>query len=85
MKQLIQHHGCPLHVYCRLRDLGISKPTAMLYCSRYEWWIYRPLVLKGGEYMNTLLYWLSTVNVGEVIRYTAIGVVALTAVSFLFW
>lgn len=84
MKPEIQHYSCPLHIYCRLRDFGISKPKAMWCCSRYEWWIYNPLVLKGGEKMSTLLFWLSTVDVDNVVKGVVIGVIAL-ATSFLLW
>ena len=32
----IQHHGNPLHLYCRLRDFGVSKKLAMRLGKIYE-------------------------------------------------
>jgi len=36
MFQKIQHYMNPLHVYCRLRDLGFSKETAVFLGRVYE-------------------------------------------------
>ena len=36
-----QHYLNPLHVYCRLRDLGVSKPVAVLFCRFYEWAVFK--------------------------------------------
>lgn len=38
-----QHHLNPLHVYCRLRDLGLPAPLARGISSGYERAVYRPL------------------------------------------
>jgi len=31
-----QHYLNPLHVYCRLRDIGVPKVVAVLLCRYYE-------------------------------------------------
>ena len=37
-----QHYGNPLHVYCRMRDLGVGKRRAVKICTEYEkWWKHR--------------------------------------------
>ena len=36
MRKNFQHYSNPLHVYCRLRDLGISKALAVFLCRFYE-------------------------------------------------
>jgi len=36
----------PLHIYCRLRDIGIAKGTAMFLCRLYERSVFRPLSAK---------------------------------------
>ncbi|MBW1998201.1 MAG: hypothetical protein JRJ29_09595 [Deltaproteobacteria bacterium] len=46
LKTGIEHYVNPLHVYCRLRDLGVSKATARLACSAYERSIFKCLLLK---------------------------------------
>jgi len=41
MSHKLQHYLNPLHVYCRMRDMGIAKDTA-LYLSRvYERAVFR--------------------------------------------
>lgn len=40
MHPLIQHYGNPLHLYCRLRDLGVNKRKSALLCKLYEEWIW---------------------------------------------
>lgn len=37
----LQHRMNPLHIYCRLRDLGISVPTAQRVTGFYERFVYR--------------------------------------------
>ncbi|WP_170283766.1 hypothetical protein [Pseudodesulfovibrio senegalensis] len=37
----IQHHFNPLHVYCRLRELGLSYDAARTLCGCYERFVYR--------------------------------------------
>ncbi len=36
MKGSLQHYLNPLHVYCRLRDAGMEKKTALAICKGYE-------------------------------------------------
>jgi hypothetical protein len=36
MVAAIKHYMNPLHVYCRLRDIGISRNAAMFVCRIYE-------------------------------------------------
>ena len=38
-----QHYLNPLHVYCRLRDLGLPGPVARTISSGYERILYRPV------------------------------------------
>jgi hypothetical protein len=42
----LKHYVNPLHIYCRLRDMGIAKGWAMSLCRTYERSIFRPLLLK---------------------------------------
>ncbi len=37
----IKHYMNPLHIYCRLRDIGIGKGTAVFLCRIYERSIFR--------------------------------------------
>jgi len=36
MINAFQHYLNPLHVYCRLRDVGVPKSAAILACKFYE-------------------------------------------------
>ncbi|NJB68246.1 hypothetical protein GGQ74_001919 [Desulfobaculum xiamenense] len=40
-KCLMQHYLNPLHVYCRLRDMGVSTSLTRHMCSVYERYVYR--------------------------------------------
>ena len=46
MGAAIRHYMNPLHVYCRLRDMGIAKGTAVFLCRFYECSIYRAFFAK---------------------------------------
>lgn len=46
MTAAIKHYLNPLHVYCRLRDLGLSKGTAVTLCRIYEYVFFRPFLIK---------------------------------------
>lgn len=37
-----QHYLNPLHVYCRLRDIGVPTPVARSISAGYERVVYRP-------------------------------------------
>ena len=39
----LQHYLNPLHVYCRLRDMGIPKAIAISVCKFYEHAVFRYL------------------------------------------
>lgn len=49
MTSKLQHYLNPLHVYCRLRDVGLSKGTASLVGWLYECLIFRWLILRSGK------------------------------------
>ena len=42
----LKHYLNPLHIFCRLRDMGISKGKAAFLCQIYEQFIFRPLLVK---------------------------------------
>lgn len=42
VKCYIQHRFNPLHVYCRLREYGLSTAHAFRLCHLYERWFYNP-------------------------------------------
>lgn len=37
----LQHLFNPLHMYCRLKDIGLGAPAAQRMCRAYERYIYR--------------------------------------------
>jgi hypothetical protein len=43
MGRAMQHYLNPLHVYCRLRDIGIPRGVAILLCKVYERTIFKQL------------------------------------------
>lgn len=47
MTAIIQHYMNPLHIYCRLMDLGLGKGTAMFLCRVYERSFFRPFLVKA--------------------------------------
>jgi hypothetical protein len=47
MKRILQHYLNPLHIYCRLRDLGMAKGPAIFLCRIYEFAIFRYFSVKG--------------------------------------
>jgi hypothetical protein len=42
MTTALKHYFNPLHVYCRLRDIGLGKGMASFLCRCYEKMIFRP-------------------------------------------
>jgi len=36
MKDTLRHYLNPLHMFCRLKQCGLSTPTAMKVCQVYE-------------------------------------------------
>jgi len=41
MGATLQHYLNPLHIYCRLRDIGLSKGKAVSMCRIYEHFVFR--------------------------------------------
>ncbi len=39
----------PLHIFCRLRDIGIDKEPAIFLCKIYEGMVFRTFILRGGN------------------------------------
>ncbi len=37
----LQHHFNPLHIYCRLRDIGMAAPFSLAISALYERYVYR--------------------------------------------
>ena len=48
----IKHYMNPLHVYCRLRDIGVSRSAAMFVCRFYERVIFKYLARGEKEPRN---------------------------------
>ena len=46
MGKVIKHYMNPLHIYCRLRGLGLAKAPAASLCRIYERIIFRHLIIK---------------------------------------
>ncbi|TET93070.1 MAG: hypothetical protein E3J46_00320 [Desulfobacteraceae bacterium] len=42
----IKHYMNPLHIYCRLRDIGIAKGLALFMCRNYERSIFKLFLVK---------------------------------------
>lgn len=47
ISEALRHRLNPLHVYCRLRDLGLPTAVARFLCEGYERTLYRPLALRA--------------------------------------
>jgi len=46
MSPAFKHYLNPLHVYCRLRDIGLPKAPACFLCRFYERMIFSRYILK---------------------------------------
>jgi hypothetical protein len=44
LRMAVQHFFNPLHMYCRLKDMGLAGPTAHKMCRVYERLIYRHIL-----------------------------------------
>ncbi len=44
LRDAVQHFLNPLHMYCRLKDMGLAGPTAHRMCLVYERFIYRHII-----------------------------------------
>lgn len=42
----LRHYMNPLHIYCRLRGLGVSKGTAKYVCRKYEGYLFEHVFSK---------------------------------------
>ena len=51
MGPAFKHYMNPLHVYCRLRDLGVPKGTATIVCRFYEFRVFNKYILKRDPHM----------------------------------
>ncbi len=49
MTSVLQHYLNPLHIYCRMRDLGISKKVALCMCRLYECIFFNQLFAKESD------------------------------------
>jgi len=45
IQRTLQHYLNPVHVFCRMRSLGISKKIAVWISGQYELIVYKPLTL----------------------------------------
>jgi len=52
MGPAFKHYMNPLHVYCRLRDLGVPKGTATVVCRFYEFRVFNKYILKKAPEMT---------------------------------
>jgi hypothetical protein len=47
MDARLQHYMNPMHIYCRLRDLGLDKSQAIHLSRAYEWAIFKAFARAG--------------------------------------
>ncbi len=52
MSTKLQHYLNPLHVYCRMRDIGMAKKMALNLSQIYERTIFKPFLMKGANSWN---------------------------------
>lgn len=45
LRHYLQHRFNPLHVFCRLRNVGMAKTVAIKMCSAYERFLYNKVCL----------------------------------------
>ena len=48
MSKVLQHYLNPLHIYCRMIDVGISKRTAGYFCMLYERILFKKLIAQSN-------------------------------------
>ncbi len=46
MNATLKHYLNPLHIYCRLREIGMAKDKAVALCSFYERYIFKCFLVK---------------------------------------
>ena len=49
MSLFLQHHLNPLHVFCRLRKVGLPKKPAISICKLYERAVFNPFLANKGN------------------------------------
>ena len=49
MSTLLQHYLNPLHIFCRLREIGLPKTPAIFLCQFYERAIFNPFLANKGN------------------------------------
>ncbi len=52
IEMVLNHYLNPLHVYCRLVELGISRTAGLAMARWYESHIYRPVTCRAGRNEN---------------------------------
>jgi hypothetical protein len=53
MPASIQHYLNPLHIYCRLRNLGLTRDHSIFLCKIYERVIFKRLILREPKGWQT--------------------------------
>ena len=49
MSTFWQHYLNPLHIFCRLRGIGLPKTLALFLCQFYERAIFKPFLVNKGN------------------------------------
>ena len=57
MSTFWQHYLNPLHIFCRLREIGLEKTSSIILCQFYERAIFNPFLANKGNLK------ISTINV----------------------
>lgn len=47
MNAALKHYLNPLHIYCRLREIGMGKEKAVALCSLYERYVFKYFLTKA--------------------------------------
>lgn len=55
LRDMLQHHLNPLHVYCRLRSIGMNGPMARKVSNCYERLVYQHTALVVGGKSQPIL------------------------------
>jgi len=49
MGSALKHYLNPLHIYCRMRDLGFTKDRAVIICRFYEKTFFKLLLVRKNQ------------------------------------
>ena len=60
MSTFLQHYLNPLHIFCRLREIGREKTSAIFLCQFYERAIFNPFLTNKGNFKNAAVHIHST-------------------------